>query len=248
VGAEVTAEAVVLRRSESGETDRRLTLLTRAFGKIDVVAKGARKPGSRLAGSSEPLVRATFTWAEGRMRRFVTQVQPLTSYPRIRSDYDRTMAALALAELTAVGVPYESPQFDTHDLFDLLVESLSAIESADDWKPALVWAESRLMDAEGVHPEWTTCAVSGRDLAENPAWVSATAGGYVAAAESTSFGDRFAASAEALIALKRVVALDAPPSKLKGADECLRIMFAFWRHALENRLPANEALVQGLPV
>ena len=54
------------------------------------------------------------------------------------------------------------------------------------------------------------------------------------------------ATAEALITLKKVVALEAPPVKLKGAEECLRILFAFWRHALENRLPANEALIQGL--
>ena len=164
----------------------------------------------------------------------------------MRADYDRTLAALALAELTAVGVPYESPQFDTHDLYDLLVASLAAIDESEDWKPALVWAEAKLMEAEGVHPEWTSCAVSGVALAENPAWVSPTAGGHVAGEGAFDFGDRFLATAEALIALKKVVELESPPKSLKMADECLKVLFAFWRHALENRLPANETLVQGL--
>lgn len=246
MGAEVSSEAVVLRRSESGEADRRLTLLTRDHGKIDVIAKGARKSGSRLAGSSEPLVRAVFTWAEGRARRFVTQVQPVTSYPQIRADYDRTLAALALAELTAVSVPFESPQHDVFDVFDLFVRSMASLNESVDWRASMVWAEAKLMAAEGAHPEWTTCAVSGAALSENPSWVSPAAGGLVSSELAVGYEDKFLVTAETLITLKKVVALDQPPNVVKGSDECLRVLFAFWRHILENRLPANEAMVQGL--
>lgn len=243
--AEQTSEAVVLRRTESGETDRRLTLLTEQFGKLDVIAKGAKKPGSRLAGSSEPLVKAIFTWAEGRVRRYVTQVQPLTSYPGIRSDLDKTVAGLALAELAAVSIPYESllPQAEVYTQY---VESLEAIEQAQDWRAAMLWAETRLMESEGVHPGWTVSVVSNSPLGENPAWVSPTAGGYVTPEESNPFADRFLVSAESLIALDRIVKLPQPPNVVKGVNECLRIMLAFWRATLEHRLPANESMVRGL--
>jgi len=250
LAADVTAEAVVLRRIDSGETDRRLTLLTREFGKLDVVAKGARKPGSRLAGSSEPLVHAVFTWAEGRSRRFVTQVQPLTSFPRIRSEYERTLAALALAELAMVSLPYESPspyESDSLDIYEIYLASLAALETTEDWTAALVWGEARLMQAEGVHPEWTTCVVSGSDLAENPAWVSPRAGGLVAEQLALKHEDRFLVTAETLIALKKVADLSIAPAHVNGSHECLRVLFAFWRHALDSRLPANETLIQGLP-
>lgn len=243
--AEQTSEAVVLRRTESGETDRRLTLLTAQFGKLDVIAKGAKKPGSRLAGSSEPLVKAVFTWAEGRVRRYVTQVQPLTSYPGIRSDYDKTVAGLALAELAAVSIPYES-HFPQSEVYAQYVQSLEAIERAEDWRAAMLWAETRLMESEGVHPEWTKSVVSGAPLGENPAWVSPMAGGYVTPEESVPFADRTTVSAESLIALDRIVRLSEPPQKVKGVNECLRVMLAFWRSTLEHRLPANESMVRGL--
>lgn len=243
--AEATSEAVVLRRSDSGETDRRLTLLTSEFGKLDVIAKGARKPGSRLAGSSEPLVKAVYTWATGRVRRYVTQVQPLTSFPSIRNDYDRTLAALALAELAAFSIPYESPQPD-QDLYAQVLLGLQSLESAPDWRAALLWAESKLMEAEGVHPEWTKSVVSGKPLAENPAFVSPGAGGQVSVAESEGYPDRFLVSAECLIALDRIVALDTPPKTVKNVSECLRVMFHFWRATLDTRLPASETLIRGL--
>ncbi|HEX9371797.1 MAG TPA: recombination protein O N-terminal domain-containing protein, partial [Roseiflexaceae bacterium] len=45
-------EAVIIRRSDFGEADRLLTLIT-PLGKRRVVAKGARKTTSRLAGHIE---------------------------------------------------------------------------------------------------------------------------------------------------------------------------------------------------
>lgn len=233
----------MLRRTDSGEADRRLTLFTPSLGKLDVIAKGAKKAGSRLAGSSEPMVRAVFTWAEGRHRRFVTQVQPATSFPHLRADYDRTAAALSLLELFAVSTPFESP---VDGLFEILVTTLEAMEAADDPLPALVWAEAKLLDAEGVHPDWAVCVDTGSPLVDNPSWVSPTAGGPVTQKGAEFHPDAFPASAEVLISLRRTSELEAPPDRLRYARECLIVLFRFWRHTLGERLPASEALVHSL--
>ena len=50
-----TTEAIVLSRFDFGEADRILTLITPAWGKIKVIAKGFRRPTSRIGGSLEPL-------------------------------------------------------------------------------------------------------------------------------------------------------------------------------------------------
>ena len=44
----VVDQAIVLKRLEYGEADRILTVLTKNNGKLSVIAKGARRPKSKL--------------------------------------------------------------------------------------------------------------------------------------------------------------------------------------------------------
>jgi DNA repair protein RecO (recombination protein O) len=215
--------------------------MTRELGKIDLIAKGARKGGSRLSGSSEPLTFATFTWATGKVRRFVTQVQPVTSYPRIRQDFGRLLAAGAVAELANTSLPFESPM---PVVFDQVIESLRHLDEERPWAPVLVWTLARMLEEEGQGQSWTACALTGVKIQSNPAWFSPGSGGYVAAPESAPRG--FWVSAEALIALGKVGALPDPPATIKRADECLRVLVRVWQHALETRCPACEAALDAL--
>lgn len=53
----VMTEGLILRRSNFGEADRVLTILTDRYGKISVIARGVRKITSRRAGNIEILNR-----------------------------------------------------------------------------------------------------------------------------------------------------------------------------------------------
>ena len=121
--AERIVHAIVLRRRDSGESDRRLTVLTEEYGKIDVLAKGARKGGSRLSGVSDPLSAAVMNLAEGKRNLFITQAQPLHSFRGLRNDYDRLTGALALVELFAAILPIDEP---FPEAYALLAQSLSS--------------------------------------------------------------------------------------------------------------------------
>src|SRR5688500_15988706 len=104
--SDTTVTAIVLRRKDSGERDRRLTLLTPELGKVDAIAKGARKGASRLAGSSDPLAMARMTLAKGKVNLFVTQAQPIHSFRGLRTDFERLSLALALVELYGAVLPW----------------------------------------------------------------------------------------------------------------------------------------------
>ena len=49
-----TTEAIVLTRFDLGEADRVLTLITPGAGKLKAIAKGIRRPTSRIGGSRSP--------------------------------------------------------------------------------------------------------------------------------------------------------------------------------------------------
>lgn len=239
---EVTAEGIVLRKQDSGESDRRLTILTREHGKLDAIAKGARKSGSRLAGSSEPLIHAVFHFAAGRQRRFVTQVQPLTSFPSIRSDYGRLCAGLAMAETMEVAMPWESPEGDH---YDLMLSGLGALSEGDPGS-ALAWWWSRLLEQEGHHPSWLECQIDGPRELERPCWFSPVLGGRVHSSQAPFQPDAVEISPEALIALDRLPRLAEPPARYATLPECLWTLFMVWQSVLERPLRAGKSAVQTL--
>ena len=57
--------AIVLRHRKLGEADKILTLFTPNYGKLDAVAKGVRRPTSKLAGHVEPLTYSSLLLARG---------------------------------------------------------------------------------------------------------------------------------------------------------------------------------------
>ena len=65
-------EAIVLRRSELGEADRVLTIYTPQWGKLRTIAKGVRRPASKLRGHLELFTRAKLLLARGRNLDVIT--------------------------------------------------------------------------------------------------------------------------------------------------------------------------------
>ena len=57
---------IILRRINYGEADRILTLLTRDYGKISVIAKGVRKEKSKLAGGIELFSESDISYLPGK--------------------------------------------------------------------------------------------------------------------------------------------------------------------------------------
>lgn len=245
MSGEVSLTGLVLRRWDQGESDRRLSVLTREKGRILVTAKGARKSGSRLTSSSEPLALATFQVAAGRVNNFITQAQPHAGFGKLRADYDRLILGLSYAELVSAVAPLEHPN---PELFDGAVIALKTIETAENPVVASIWAQLKLMEVEGISATWVQCAQTAGKLNENPAWVSPTAGGYVSPSPADDFVDGVLTSSEVLIGLDRLSGLGAPPPHMKHAAEALRVLARFWEHHAGRDLPATEAALQALAV
>ena len=62
-------EGIVLRTTDYGETNKIITLFTREWGKIGVMAKGAKKPKSRLAAITQPLTYGYYLVQKGKRSR-----------------------------------------------------------------------------------------------------------------------------------------------------------------------------------
>lgn len=237
---EKTLHAIVLSRSDSGESDRRLTLLTQEEGVVSVIAKGARKAGSRLTGSSEPLSVSVIQVAPGKRNNFIRQSQPISSFPALRSDYDRLTLALSLCELASAILPHGKP---AEDEFAFMLKAFKLFEVHE--KPVVnyVWCQLKLLELSGFMPSFTLCAVSSDKISETPVFLSPHAGGYVSRGHAERFTDRFLARAEVLYGMQKTTLLDVPPHHLKFSEECAVTLFPFWKAITDRNLPASESVI-----
>jgi DNA repair protein RecO (recombination protein O) len=92
-------DAIVLSRFDLGEADRVLTLITPQYGKLKAIAKGIRRPTSRLGGSLEPFAELTVVLARGRTFDVVTEVHVGHAWLGLRDRLESAATAWYLAEL-----------------------------------------------------------------------------------------------------------------------------------------------------
>jgi DNA repair protein RecO (recombination protein O) len=174
------------------------------------VARGARRPRSRLGGRLEPATRFRALVAEGRTLDVVSQVEVLDAFATLRTDLERMGAASIMLELTDRGLADRHPH---PEVYRLLVAALGQVRGG---RPELVWRwfAARLLVLTGHRPTVTRCVVCGGRLRDPLVW-SPIVGGCAHAV----CGVR---DPQAVVIPQRVAALvafllDASPAALKRA-------------------------------
>ena len=165
-------EGIVLRRRSLGEADRLVTILSRDRGKFTVVARGARRPRSRLGGRLEPPTRFRALLAEGRTLDIISQVDVLDAFAALRNDLERIGTAAVVLEFADRALAERHPH---PDVYCLLVEALALLRlGVRDL--ASVWFLARLLVLTGHRPAVDRCAVCGKRMRGEASW-SAVLGG-----------------------------------------------------------------------
>src|SRR4051812_41835250 len=168
-------EAIVLSRFELGEADRVLTLLTPHDGKLKAIAKGVRRPRSRLGGTVEPFAELQLVLVRARTFDVVTSASVGHAWLRLRERLESTATAWYLAELAERAV--EERAF-AYPVYALLKRAYQLLD--DGMQPGRVarWFEYGLADALGMRPEVERCVECDRVLEEDETfrWVPVLGG------------------------------------------------------------------------
>ena len=154
-----SASSIVLKRIDLGEKDRILTLYTREHGKLSAVAKGARRPGSKLAGASEPFTYSKLFLAIGMNLDVVAQAEIKESFPHIRTDIRNIAYAIYILELLNSFTDEREPN---SELFDTLLSSLYVLESGTDPEVTARYFELHLLSMLGYEPQVQACPKCGK--------------------------------------------------------------------------------------
>ncbi|RKD27623.1 DNA replication and repair protein RecO [Caminicella sporogenes DSM 14501] len=157
-------DAVVLRKNKISDSDVILTLFTRKSGKVKAVAKGGRKPKSKLSPASHPFIFGEFIINKGSKLDRISSVDIKESFYKVREDLIRLAYASYIAELCE-SVILEG--VTNNRLFDTLLKSLYLI-TYDNNNLEFIKAtfQIKLLDYVGFRPEVNRCVSCGNESFE----------------------------------------------------------------------------------
>ncbi len=171
------AEALVLRQRRLGEADRIVSLYTPTVGRVEAVAKGVRRPTSRMGGHIEALSHCSLLLARGRNLDVITQAQTIEGFKGLHDDLPRLSAGLYIAELVDRFTEVGSADGGDGAVFALLLAALRRLDAGDDVGFVCRFFELRLLDALGYRPQMSECVSCGEPLAPRPQYFAAGSGG-----------------------------------------------------------------------
>jgi DNA repair protein RecO (recombination protein O) len=155
-------EAIIIKKFKLGEADRILTLYTPHLGKIRAVAKGVRRPRSKMSGHLELLTHSLVSLARGRNLDTVTGAQTINSFFTLKSDLELTSCALYATELVD---QFTADNVENRPLFQLLLETMERLCRGGDNELALRYFELHLLNEVGYRPQLQQCVACQSALA-----------------------------------------------------------------------------------
>lgn len=146
-------EAIVIKRRNFLEKDRILTVFSRDEGKIDLLAKGARRPGSRLAYISDIGTYAKFHIGKGKSLDLITEAQILFLPEETSGNLEKTEKLSYI--LKTIGRVYE--ENDSHPkTFEVLKQAIITLDQEKFRSLVLIFL-ANIINELGITPDFYNC-------------------------------------------------------------------------------------------
>lgn len=153
--------AIVFRVVPYQESSLIVTIFSKEFGKIAIIAKGARKPKSRFAGLFDigALLDIVIYHKSSRSVQTLSEASYLNRNFSLRTDMNKMISVQRIIELSAQMLEDEQVNID---LWDFLANMLNWLESQEECPPNLFpYIQIRLAELQGI-------GVSLLEIEDNP--------------------------------------------------------------------------------
>ncbi|PGP45676.1 DNA repair protein RecO [Bacillus thuringiensis] len=149
-------EGIVIRTTDYGETNKIVTIFSRERGKVSAMARGAKKPKSRLASVSQLMTHGHFLIQMGSGLGTLQQGEIISTMKEIREDIFLTAYASFIVELTDKAT--EDKKHNPY-LFEMLYQTLHYMcEGVDPEVLSLIY-QTKMLPVLGMRPYFDTCAI-----------------------------------------------------------------------------------------
>lgn len=140
-------EGIVIRTTDYGEADKILTLYTREMGKIGVMARGAKRPKSRLASISQLFTHGNYVFQKTTGLGVLNQGEIIRSFRDLKSEIYLTAYGAYVIEL----LDKLTEQNDINPyLYELLLQTLQYIDEGLDYEILTRIFEVKMLRVAGI--------------------------------------------------------------------------------------------------
>lgn len=241
-------EGIILKHKDFREADRLLTIYTKDYGKIELIAKGSRKIKSKLAGSLEPFCLARLTLVKGKNFDTITSSEIMKNYLGIKTNFQKIVLANYFVEiidgLTKIH-HRDSRVFDlVKEIFDIL-DKEKKIESINSF---VIWYFAwRFLTHLGYKPELRVCAHCKKTIKPENNYFSLSQGGVICETCNKSIKNKMAISEGAIKVMRIILENDFRNLLLikiskNLAQEISKITNLFLKYHLEKDLKSERFL------
>ena len=163
--AQITTNAIVVRRAAYRENDRMITLFSPTMGRIDALCRGCRRQKSPLMAASELFCAGEYVLYQTHDRATVVSCQVSDTYYALRSDYEKLSHGMYMLELCSAAI---QPAQENERLFMLLLRSLAHL-CYGDAAPRRITAVflMGMTSLLGFRPQVGRCARCGTPVLQN---------------------------------------------------------------------------------
>ncbi|MFV9511034.1 DNA repair protein RecO [Tepidibacillus sp. LV47] len=150
------AEGIVIKTVDYGEGNKIITLFTEKYGKITLMARGAKKTKSRLSSVSQLFSYSDYTFFLTKSMGTLKSGDIIQSFTKIQQDIIKTAYAAYLVELTDKMIEKHEP---IPFLYQQLLSALKQIDEGKDSEIITRIYELKILEISGYRPVLNHCVL-----------------------------------------------------------------------------------------
>lgn len=173
-------DAINLRSYDLSDADKIIVMYSKDKGLIRSVAKGVKRPKSKLGARMDSLIANTLLFSKGRNMDTVCQAQTINSFKKIREDILKLICSSYISEIISNFGLENDPA--SNETYNLLYSALNKISEANNKKEILLSVikfQLKMMLISGILPEFDTCLDCGKRIIDKDMFFSKQLGGVI---------------------------------------------------------------------
>ena len=162
-----TTDAINIKSYPLNDFDNILLMYSKSAGLIKCIAKGAKKPKSKLGARAQVLFANKLMLNKGKTFDKITQAQGLNTFSKLREDFDKLSYGLYCADF--ISIFCADTEEEAEIIYDIFYKTLENIANSKDKKEILLQTlkfQLHILEELGWGIDFRTCSCCGAEIEE----------------------------------------------------------------------------------